>query len=485
MMSSRTRKTKIVATIGPASSSEEKLRELMLAGVNIFRLNMSHGNHEGHGEAIRSIRKITSELALPIGILIDLQGPKIRLGSMEGDQPVMLSARQEFVLTTESVAGNSSMASISYPLLPKEVKPGDRILVDDGLVELEVTSVSDHRIKTKVLFDGTLKSHKGVNFPDSPLSIPAVTEKDVRDLQFALAHEADFVALSFVRSAADILDAKSKMAELSQNKGGIPLIAKIEKPQAVDDIEAILKVADGIMVARGDLGVEMATERVPMLQKNLIAACLKMAKPVITATQMLESMTHAPRPTRAEASDVANAILDGTDAVMLSAETATGQFPVESVKTMERIICFTEDSAKSLARFDERRGSANFLPTFSHSACHAAMIAANQLGVSKILVFTETGATAGILASLRPDQLILAFTPHAVIYRRLSLLRGVVPVRMEHVSNPAKMIEEAEKILLAQGLAAAEETIIIVAGVLQVSGATNMMKIHRVGEMQK
>jgi pyruvate kinase len=478
------RKTKIVATVGPASRSDDKLRELMQAGVNVFRLNMSHGDQADHATAIQSIRRIAIELFLPIAILIDLQGPKIRLGAMQDDNPVSLRAGQKFVLTTEAAAGSSEKASISYKLLPQEVKPGDRILVDDGLVELEVVSATHVEIITKVLFDGTLKSHKGVNFPDSPLSIPAVTEKDVRDIQFALANEADYLALSFVRSADDILLAKEAMKSLSEGARLIPIIAKIEKPQALNEIEKILAADDGIMVARGDLGVEVATERVPMLQKSLIAACLKVSKPVITATQMLESMTRVPRPTRAEASDVANAILDGTDALMLSAETASGQFPLESVQTMNRIACYTEESSNPFVRYDERRRSLNFLPTFSHSACHAAMIAANQLGVKKILVFTESGSTAGILASLRPDQMILAFTPHSEVCRRMCLLRGVVPVKMDHVSNPAAMIQTAEKILLARQLAEPEETIIIVAGVLQVSGATNMIKIHRVGEMQ-
>jgi pyruvate kinase len=479
------RKTKIVATVGPASRADGKLHELMQAGVNVFRLNMSHGDPADHAKAIQSIRRISEESSLPIAILVDLQGPKIRLGAMQGDLPVALRAGQKFVLTTDKIEGSSGKASISYKLLPQEVKPGDRILVDDGLVELEVASTTHTEIVTKVIFDGMLKSHKGVNFPDSPLSLPAVTEKDLKDIQFALANEVDYLALSFVRSADDILRAKEAMTDISRRDRLIPIIAKIEKPQALNEIEKILAMADGIMVARGDLGVEVATERVPMLQKNLIAACLKVAKPVITATQMLESMTHAARPTRAEASDVANAILDGTDALMLSAETATGQFPVESVQTMDRIACYTEESSKAFVRYDERRGSFSFLPTFSHSACHAAMIAANQLGVKKILVFTESGSTAGILASLRPDQTILAFTPHSEVYQRMNLLRGVVPVKMEHVSHPAAMIFTAEKILLANGLAEPEENIIIVAGVLQVSGATNMIKIHRVGEMQE
>jgi pyruvate kinase len=320
-----------------------------------------------------------------------------------------------------------------------------------------------------------------VNFPDSPLSVPAVTEKDATDIRFAVDNGVDYLALSFVRRADDIIRAREIVTHIDQRHLGIPVIAKIEKPQALEDIEKILSVSDGIMVARGDLGVEVPAERVPLIQKDLISAAIKVAKPVITATQMLESMTHTPRPTRAEASDVANAILDGTDAVMLSAETASGQFPVEAVRTMNRIAECTEASPKSHAQAT-RDSDHGYLPTFAHSVCRAAMIAANQLEARKIVVFTESGATANILSSFRPSPMILAFTPREEVYHRLSLLRGVVPVQMDYVADSDTLIRAADQILIQQGLAERLETVIIVAGVMNVGGATNMMKIHRVDE---
>jgi pyruvate kinase len=475
------RKTKIVATIGPASRSEERLRDLLLAGVEVFRLNMSHGDLTGHQQVIDSTRKISSELSLPTAILVDLQGPKIRLGAFREGAPVQPQAGQRFVLTTKELQGNEEIATISYKSLPQEVKTGDRILVDDGLVELRVESVTPAEVITRVVFGGLLRDRKGVNFPDSSLSVPAVTEKDIADIRFAVKNEVDYLALSFVRQAEDVTRAREIVLNLDDKHRTIPIIAKIEKPQALEDIERILMVADGIMVARGDLGVEVPAERVPMIQKDLISAAIKVAKPVITATQMLESMTHSPRPTRAEASDVANAILDGTDAVMLSAETASGQFPVEAVRTMNRIAECTEASPKSLLHFAERRDY-RYFPTFAHSVCRAAILAADQLEAQKIIVFTDSGATAGILSSLRPRPTILAFTPRKEVYRRLSLLRGVVPVEMDYVADSDSLIRAADQILIQRELAPRLETVIIVAGVMNVSGATNMMKIHRVDE---
>ncbi len=476
------RKTKIVATVGPASRSEEKLRELIQAGVDVFRLNMSHGDHASHEQAIQMIRRISVELSLSTAILADLQGPKIRLGTFHGGLPVELRTNQRFILTPRDLQGNSDIASISYKSLAQEVKPGDRILVDDGLVELQVESISSADVVTRAVFGGTLRDRKGINFPDSPLSVPAVTDKDIADIRFAVQHEVDFLALSFVRKAEDLLHAKEIVSSLGVKENSIPIIAKIEKPQALQDIEKILTVSDGIMVARGDLGVEVPAERVPQIQKDLISKCIKAAKPVITATQMLESMTHAPRPTRAEASDVANAIIDGTDAIMLSAETASGEFPVEAVETMNRIADYTEASSKPYFRFTEERGSFSYLPTFAHSVCRAAMVAANQLEAKKIIVFTESGATANILSSFRPSQLIFAFTPRKEVYRRLSLLRGVVPVTMDYVSDSDALIRAADQIMINKQLASRLEVVILVAGVMNMSGATNIMKIHRIGE---
>jgi len=475
------RKTKIVATVGPASRSEEKLRALIKAGVDVFRLNMSHGDQAGHQQVIDLIRKISQEGSLSTAILADLQGPKIRLGTFRGGEPVQLEANQRFVLTTREVEGTPEIASISYKALPQEVKPGDRILVDDGLIELKVESVTPTEVITRVIFDGFLKDRKGVNFPESQLSVPAVTEKDLADIAFAVRNEVDYLALSFVRQAADVEKARDIVLNLDDKHRSIPIIAKIEKPQALEDIDRILAVADGIMVARGDLGVEVAAERVPLIQKDLIAAAIKVAKPVITATQMLESMTQSPRPTRAEASDVANAILDGTDAVMLSAETATGQFPVEAVRTMNRIAEWTEASSRS-SRFHDRRATYGYLPTFAHSVCRAAISAADQLEAKTIIVFTESGATASILSSLRPKPMVFAFTPRKEVYHRLSLLCGVVPVMMDYVADSDTLIRAADQILIQQQLAARLETVVIVAGVMNASGATNMMKIHRVDE---
>lgn len=476
------RKTKIVATIGPASRSEDKLRELLEAGVDVFRLNMSHGDHAGHQQVIDSIRKLSAERSFAAAILTDLQGPKIRLGKFRGGSPVELRANQKFTLTTQEIEGTSEVASISYKALPREVKPGDRILVDDGLIELRVESASATEVETRAVFGGTLKDRKGVNFPDSPLSVPAVTEKDLADIRFAVANEVDYLALSFVREAGDIRQAREIVSSLDGKHHALPIIAKIEKPQALDDIERILSVSDGIMVARGDLGVEVPAERVPLIQKDLIASAIKVAKPVITATQMLESMTHTPRPTRAEASDVANAILDGTDAIMLSAETASGLFPVEAVKTMNRIAECTEAAPEAYSRLSQDPSAFGYLPTFAHSVCHAAIIAANQLEARKIIVFTESGATASILSSLRPAPLVFAFTPRRDVYHRLCLLRGVVPLWMDYVADTDTLIRVADQLLMQRQAVTRLETVIIVAGVMNVSGATNMMKIHRVDE---
>jgi pyruvate kinase len=443
---------------------------------------MSHGDQAGHQQVIDSIRRLSSERSRATAIMTDLQGPKIRLGKFRGGLPVELHANQRFVLTTQEIEGTSDAASISYKTLPQDVKRGDRILVDDGSVELRVESTTAMEVVTRAIYDGVLKDRKGVNFPDSALSVPAVTDKDLADISFAVANKVDYMALSFVRQASDIMKAKEIVSNLDGKNRPIPLIAKIEKPQALDDIQKILTASDGIMVARGDLGVEVPAERVPLIQKSLIATAIRMAKPVITATQMLESMTHTPRPTRAEASDVANAILDGTDAIMLSAETASGQFPIEAVKTMNRIAEYTEAAPEAYSRLSEEREASGYLPTFAHSVCHAAIIAANQLEARKIIVFTESGTTANILSSLRPKPMVFAFTPRREVYHQLSLLRGVIPVLMEYVADSDTLIRVADQILIQRQLAMRLETVIIVAGVMNVSGATNMMKIHRVDE---
>ena len=474
------RKTKIVATVGPASNSERVLRQLIRSGVDVFRLNMSHGNHASHRRVVGSIRRIAEELDLPTAILVDLQGPKLRLGTFEGGRAELV-ARQRFTLTTRKVQGNRDTAAINAPSFPRFVRAGDRILVNDGLLELEALEVSSEDVTTRVVFGGTVRSRVGVNLPGASLSVPAVTAKDEVDMQFAVESRVDYLALSFVRVAQDLVQARKLLARSGARETLPPLVAKIEKPQALDDLENILKVSDGIMVARGDLGVEVPAEQVPLLQKKLIGAAMQSGKPVITATQMLESMTGHPRPTRAEASDVANAILDGTDALMLSAETATGRFPLESVQTMSRIALHTESEAPPYSHSLEEGDFFRNHAETAYAVCRAALLAAKQLPTRKIVVFTTSGATANILSSFRPGQTIFAITPSQAVFPRLNLLRGVVPVLIQQIADTDTLIRMTDRILMERNLATRDERIVIVSGVMNVQGATNMMKIHQVG----
>lgn len=473
------RKTKIVATVGPSSDSERGLRQLIRGGVDVFRLNMSHGDHASHRKVVRRIRKIAGELDLPTAILADLQGPKLRLGTFEGGR-AELASRQRFTLTTRNVEGNRDIAAISEASFPGIVRAGDRILVDDGLMELEVLEVSPEDVTTRVVSGGIVRNRNGVNLPGSSLALPAVTAKDEVDMRFAVESGVDYLALSFVRVAQDLVQARQLLARQGSPQALPPLIAKIEKPQALDDLQNILRASDGIMVARGDLGVEMPAEQVPLVQKKLIGAAVQSGKPVITATQMLESMTGHPRPTRAEASDVANAILDGTDAVMLSAETATGHFPLESVQTMSRIALHTESEAPPYALFLEERDFIRKHPDTAYAVCRAALLAANQLPTRKIIVFTTSGATANILSSFRPRQTIFAITPNNAVFPRLNLLRGVVPVLIQQIADTDTLIRMTDRVLVERNLVTADERIVIVSGVMNVQGATNMMKIHQV-----
>ena len=473
------RKTKIVATVGPSSNSERGLRQLIRGGVDVFRLNMSHGDHASHRKVVRRIRKIAGELDLPTAILVDLQGPKLRLGTFEGGR-AELASQQRFTLTTRNVEGNRDIAAISDTSFPGIVRAGDRILLDDGLLELKVLEVSPEDVTTRVVSGGIVRNRNGVNLPGSSLALPAVTAKDEVDMRFAVESGVDYLALSFVRVAQDLVQARQLLARQGSPQALPPLIAKIEKPQALDDLQNILRASDGIMVARGDLGVEMPAEQVPLVQKKLIGAAVQSGKPVITATQMLESMTGHPRPTRAEASDVANAILDGTDAVMLSAETATGRFPLESVQTMSRIALHTESEAPPYARFLEERDFIRKHSDTAYAVCRAALLAANQMPTRKIIVFTTSGATANILSSFRPRQTIFAITPSNAVFPRLNLLRGVVPVLIQQIADTDTLIRMTDRILVERKLATADERIVFVSGVMNVQGATNMMKIHQV-----
>jgi pyruvate kinase len=477
------RRTKIVATVGPASRSPEMLERLVLAGVNVFRLNFSHGTPEEHFAVIRSVREIGARLHRPVALLQDLSGPKIRTGSVKDGVELVRGGR--IAITTDTtVEGDASLISTTYEALPKDVKPGDQILLDDGNLELRVLGVAAGRVECEVVDGGPLRSNKGINLPGVALSTPALTEKDRRDLAFGVQHMVDFVALSFVRQAQDVVQAQ----ELVRSLGGhAPVIAKIEKPQALDNLDAILAAADGVMVARGDLGVELGTEDVPIAQKRIIAAANRAGRVVITATQMLESMIENPRPTRAEASDVANAILDGTDAVMLSGESAIGQFPVEAVETMARIADYTEEHAGgSIRRRGElRRGDHPLGPEapgtpVTRSLTRVAASVAEELGCKLIVAFTESGITARLVALHRPRVPVVAVTHEDRVYRQLALWWGVVPVRSEFVENTDDLLSAGEERLKARGLVEKGDTILMLSGHSPAAAATNMLRVHTV-----
>jgi pyruvate kinase len=475
------RKAKIVATIGPASYSPERLRALILAGMDVVRINMSHGSHESHAETIKNARQIASDLNQPIAILLDLRGPKIRTGLLQNHHPVNLQTGQLLTITTSDVVGDSSVVSTSYTHLPQDVNAGDRILFADGLIELRVEKVGQTEVVCRVVNGGELGENKGINLPGIKISAPSLTEKDRVDLSFGLNQEVDYIALSFVRSASDCVDAKTLIEFLGAN---VPLIAKIEKREALEDLDNIIAASDGVMVARGDLGVETAVESVPFYQKLIIAKANGAEKLVITATQMLESMTYEPRPTRAEASDVANAILDGSDAVMLSAETAIGEYPVQAVETMSRIISFTETSCYQ----DDRIGDLirnNQTGQEARAIAEAAVFAAQELRAKLILVFSKSGRMARQIAALRPAQRIIAFTPLEKTYRALAAVWGISPYRLDFNGRSSELLARADETLIRHGLVSRGETIVAMAGrVPEQPSLSSMMKLHRVGEME-
>ncbi len=469
------RRTKIVATIGPASRSPEILERLIEIGVDVVRLNFSHGEHEDHLAVLRSTREIASRLGRPVAVLQDLCGPKIRTGKLRGGAPIELVKGERIAITTdESVEGTARLISTTYDPLPQDVRPGDRILLDDGNLELRVLSAGGSEVACEILVGGVLKPAKGMNLPGVKLSTPALTEKDRRDLAFGLSHGVDFVALSFVRQAQDVLEAKELIRSLG---GSAPLIAKIEKREAINDLPSILEATDGVMVARGDLGVELSTEEVPTLQKRIIEMANGAGKTVITATQMLESMIEHPRPTRAEASDVANAILDGTDAIMLSAETASGRFPLESVETMARIARYTEEQygPRTASRFTADPGS-----MVARSLARVAATVAEELDCKLILVFTTSGSTARLVSQQRPQAPIVAITYLEDVYRRLALSWGVVPLYSSFAASTDEMIVQGEKMLREQGLTQPGDTILMLAGQSHTAGATNMLRVHTI-----
>ena len=474
-----TRKAKIVATLGPASRSPDRLRELILAGMNVARVNMSHGAHESHAETIQTVRAVAAELNAPIAILLDLGGPKIRTGELKDHKPVNLREGQELTITTRNLIGDSSVISTSYAGLPQDVRAGDRILLSDGMIELQVEQVVQSDVKCRVINGGELGEHKGINVPGVKLSAPSLTEKDRADLSFGLRQQVDYVALSFVRSARDCIGAKTLIEFLG---GDAPLIAKIEKREALDDLDNIIDACDGVMVARGDLGVETTVESVPFHQKRIISKANAAEKIVITATQMLESMTREPRPTRAEASDVANAILDGTDAVMLSAETAVGNYPTQAVETMARIISYTEANCKQENRSRElMRGRQTGAE--GRAIAEAAIHAATELRSRLIVVFSKSGAMARHLAALRPEQRIIALTPHERTYSALAIVWGIEPYMFSFEGRSSDLLERADQAMIDKGLVSKGETIVIMAGrIPEQPSLSSMMKLRQVGD---
>ena len=470
------RHAKIVCTLGPACDSSSRIEALMRAGMNVARLNFSHGTPETHEAAISQLRQVSGKLQMPIALLADLQGPKIRTGTLAGGESVVLKTGQRFTISTDGSPGTSAGVSTTFARLPREVRRGDRILLADGLIELRVKSSSRTQVVCEVSNGGVLGEHQGINLPGVPLRVPSLTAKDHRDLRFALHHAANYIAVSFVRSAKDVQQVRATMARAGSNT---PVIAKLEKPEAIEDLDAILEIADGVMVARGDLGVEMRPERVPVVQKDIIARARDARRPVITATQMLESMTQNPRPTRAEASDVANAVFDGSDALMLSGETATGRYPLESVRMMDCIIREAEGSIAEFPRPAPHR--LNVAETAAELICHAS----EELKMKLIAVFTETGSTARLVSKHRPHAPIIAFSPVQETRRRMALYWGVLPRRIGDVHSVEDLSRIAEERLLEEKLVRRGDVIGIVAGTpFGVGGTTNLMKFHVVGAQE-
>jgi len=464
-------RTKIVCTIGPASSSKQGVRALAEAGMNVARVNFSHGTHAQHADVITAVREAAAELSRPIAILGDLQGPRIRIGELAA--PVFLEPGDDRVLVPEGEESAEGDIPVTYAALADDVHVGDRVLINDGLIETMVMEVVGRRVGVRVVHGGELKSHKGMNLPGVHVSAPSITEKDRADVEFAVRQELDFLALSFVRRAEDIHELRGLIPK------SLLVVAKIEKDQALDNITEILQAADAVMVARGDLGVELPFENVPQAQKRIIALANRMGRPVITATQMLESMVEHPRPTRAEASDVANAILDGTDAVMLSAETAAGAFPRLAVDAMRRIIVESELHPSPHASRDERRARHEGVVATEQAVAAATVAAARMLKAPLVIVFTKSGFSARVVAANRPGVPILVLTDVPQTYRQLALVWGVIPVLVPHCTTYESMWIQARAAISRRELAAAGDRVVVTAGVpFDVPGTTNLVKVE-------
>lgn len=466
-------KTKIICTIGPASEDVDTLRALIVGGMNIARLNFSHGSHEEHRRRIQNIRQAAQEENQTVAILLDTKGPEIRTGMMGGSY-VELHGGDEFILTTQEIIGNSQKVSVSYVQLPQEVYPGAIILVDDGLIELEVKKIEATDIYCEVKNGGTLGSKKGVNIPGIEIDLPGITEKDAQDIRFGIEQNVDFIAASFVRKPQDVLEIRRIVEE--QN-AFVQIISKIENRAGIENVDAILEVSDALMVARGDMGVEIDVEEVPLVQKDLIKKCNLLGKPVITATQMLDSMQRNPRPTRAEASDVANAIFDGTDAVMLSGETAAGHYPVESVHTMSQIVLRTERALEYKDMLDSRVREMEM--SITDSISQAVVHTSHNLDCSAIITATESGHTARMVSKYRPMVPIIAITPHKTVLHMLTLVWGVYPMLGAPVTTTDDMFQVAISASRSSGLVNQGDLVIISAGVpVGQAGTTNLMKVH-------
>ena len=466
-------KTKIVATIGPSTNTEEKIKKLIVEGVDVFRINFSHGDKEQHRETIKKIKAISNDLSYPVSILQDLQGPKIRLGKLKNGK-AFLKNGSEFILTTEEILGDEHICSITFPSVIKDITVDQLIYINDGLIKLKVKKVTGDKVYTTVIEGGEISDHKGVNFPNTRLSIPAITEKDKEDLKFGLSNGVDLVALSFVKTPEDVIELRSLMQEYGRI---IPIISKIEKWEAVENIEKIVEVSDGIMVARGDLGVEVPVEKVPIIQKKIISISNKKGKPVITATQMLNSMVESPVPTRAEVTDVSNAIFDGTDAVMLSNETAVGKFPIESVKVMRNIIKNTEKST-IFRKFLKTKAEEPVEKNISDAIAISANNIANVVNAKIIISATESGRTAILVSKHKPNVPVIALTPKEETLKFLILKWGVIPFKVDAFKTVDEILQKAVEIAKETKLAKKGDIIVITAGShTGISGSTDLLKV--------
>ena len=473
------RKTKIICTLGPATDDENVLRELLLNGMNVARVNMSHGTHEEQKVRIDSVKKLREELDLPIAILLDTKGPEIRTGNFSKG-PVTLESGQEFTLTTEDIDGDTTRCSVTFKTLPQELEEGNRILIDDGLIELRVKSLTDTDVVCKVINGGNVSSHKGINIPNVKLSLPFISEQDKKDIAFGVEQDVDFIAASFTRSADDIMLLRKELKK--NNCDNIRICAKIENHEGIDNIDDIIKVSDSIMVARVDLGVEIPLEDIPILQKKIIQKVYEAGKQAITATQMLDSMIKNPRPTRAESTDVANAIYDGTSAIMLSGETAAGKYPIQAVKTMAKIALATERDINYIEQF--RKRDITERPDVTSAISHATCTTAHDLGAKAILTVSKTGQTARMISKYRPECPIICGTTEPKVRRQMNLSWGVTPIVVEEKNNTDELFEHVVHVAESLGYVSSGDLTVITAGVpLGVSGTTNLLKVHLVGNV--